>query len=249
MNNAFSLRRIARYARKHYVENARSYLYCLLAFFLLQAAAAWVFNFFYADPVSYRTTTVFLMGGYLFVITRIACRGHRDPRQQPLVDTLPVTLGERYAFIWFHTAVAAMLGYRILLAMLPVQLSVVQPHGPVVSGELNLLAWLVLYLFQSVLLIASFWTKGNPLKATIPLLAAFVGFCGLYYFGLNSLYGFLVRVPFSEIGMVWNGDSASVVCRLPAMLTEKAALVVGFGFWIGVFWLAGYFKFRERTLQ
>lgn len=44
MNNTFSLHRIFLYARKHYTENGRHYLYILLTFLLLLSVAAWYFE-------------------------------------------------------------------------------------------------------------------------------------------------------------------------------------------------------------
>lgn len=250
MNSTFSLRRILLYARKHYLENARKYLYILLAFAILQGVSFW----FYCctaerDTEVYYNLTLIYMAAFSYLIARLSCRSHRERRQMPLAYTLPVTPLEKYLFIWFNSAVVAIVYYGVMLSPF-----VVKVYCPGIPDDYFLLnmscrVWLSLVLIQSGVLLACCWAKGNPLKILLPLAVAYLLYLLAYGAILWYAFGMSSGLPFSEMCINRFSDTAVLRCELPDQLPAYGAYIILFGFWIVVCWVAAYFKFKERTLK
>lgn len=245
MNNSFSLGRTLRYARKHYVENARYYGYTLLLFLLLLAVSAWFFTIWLDTSGSFCLLILLLLTVFICLVTRISSLNHYERRKMPLSYTLPVTTAEKYLFIWFNSTVVASALFALIL--LPVAFLAGAWENLVLFSSSPV--WLFLFTVQAGLLLSCSWVKGNPLKAFLPLAGAYIAYHVLYFAVLKSAFGLAVYMPFSEVFFQLSSDTALLHYQLPGRISQNAAYTILFGFWILVAWIVGYFKFKERTLK
>lgn len=244
MNNTFSLGRTLRYARKHYVENARYYGYTLLLFLLMLSVWAWYIRTWGDTASSFTLFAVLLMIAFICLVTRISSLNHYERRITPLSYTLPVTTAEKYFFIWFNSTVVATALFGLILWP-----SVLFAHAQESLAQFfSYPAWLIIFTIQAGLLLSCSWVKGNPLKAFLPLAGAFFLYHAIYTTVLRS-WGIYAGLPFSEIGFHIDSGTAYLRWQLPEQIPQNAAYTILFGFWILVAWIVGYFKFKERTLK
>lgn len=239
MNSTFSLRRTALYARKHYTENARYYLYGLLAASLILFLVS---LFDSREPGIIRVAAAYLMMAFYYYFVRLSCRSHYERKSMTTVYTLPVTAAEKYLFIWFNTTVVATAVFGLLLWL------VTATEG-IPGSNIIYPTWLAILTVQSGLLLACCWGREYPMKQFLLLACAFILFFVLYYRGMTLTGGLFAHIPFSEIHVNARSGSAILAFPLREQLSRYGAWTMVFGYWILVSWVTGYFKFRERTLK
>lgn len=244
MNNHLSLRRMLLYARKHYIENARHYLYLFGTVTLLLAVSLWYFEIHIPKSGISAVISVMLLLIATCDAAYISCRDQLHPLSVLRSRTLPVTAAEQYLFSWFNTTVLAT-GIFVLIQWLPAAIvecpRLLQMPYP---------TWLLIYFIQAALLLACNWARTNPLKVFLPLIAGYVLFFILYYKIVRIGAGLLVTLPFSTASSIHHSSSAMLMSYpVGEQLSSNAAHTLLFGFWIVVCWIVGYFKCRERTLK
>ncbi|MEG1622457.1 MAG: hypothetical protein RR330_03685 [Alistipes sp.] len=250
-NNTISLRRIALYARKHYTENSRSYLTLLLLIFLSLLFLLWAGSPF-IDFVA-----------ILYVITGIAwiqrtCGNFYKPLQAIQAYTFPVSQAEKYLFCWFNSLIVFSLVFLLLFGIV-IAISHIQflRFFPItnVFSHINFKSLLFYFAFiHALALFSCSWTKKSPAKGYFLL------------FALATIYliiDFFIRrlMPYSD-GFVWVSSGFDPHAMIHVIGTNAILSydIVPFPYAeymifsvtavaTVVFWVVGYFKFKERTLK
>lgn len=242
MNSTFSLRRIALYARKHYVENARQYLYGIVGTILLLLSIPLFFGVLFGSR-RLDVLSALLMAAFVYYITFISCRNRSQSEE--LSSTLPVTPLEKYLFIWFNSSIVSIALYALI--QLPFAFDIGMPLLRISNeGGASLM---LIFTVQAAILLACCWAKGNPAKILLTLTGAFILFYGAYYAFMAGVIGIFPDVPFSKAYTWINSDKAILTCPLPVRLPALAGYAVLLLYWVPVCWVVAYFKFKERTLK
>lgn len=109
----FSLRRVAQYAAKHYAEYGRRYALMFGVIIVALAAMALLilakFKFFLEIEGIFQTMLVCLCAVVLGVANMSFCSLDRTTNRATLEMTLPLTLAERYAFVFLNTLIMGVL--------------------------------------------------------------------------------------------------------------------------------------------
>lgn len=109
----FSLRRVAQYTAKHYAEYGRRYALIFGVIIVALAAMALLilakFQFFLEIEVLFETALIFLFTVALVVADMSVRSLDRTTNRASLEMTLPLTLAERYAFVFFNTLIMGVL--------------------------------------------------------------------------------------------------------------------------------------------
>lgn len=242
MNNTFSLHRIFLYARKHYMENIRSYIYGLLALLIINSIYVLIFT---KQPYREEELTNLLLMAFMFYFIRISCRDSFKQEPMYLSYTLPVTALEKYLFIWFNSTIVVSALYCLVQWPFVVITNSTEYH------ILNLFygQWLLILYIQATALLSYCWIKGSPVKVFLALLGATFLFYAVYYKGIQIATGLNTTIPFSSFHTAENSDKAQLIYTFPEQMSRHTAYAIILDFWILIFWLTGYFKFRERTLK
>lgn len=244
MNNTFSLHRVALYARKHYTENSRSYLYGLLGLIGLTLLSLYYIG--NSIPLS----LLLLISCIYF--TLISSQNHYAQRSIEQSYTLPATAEEKYFFIWLNSAIAIPLATTAICLLLSSIFSIVQHKttGLLTLSNIDSMTIILFLLMQSGTLFCCSWLRGSPLKAYAIVSGILIGIFILYFTIFNKL---VLNLHYSID--ISNGtcysyiDAARISYPLANNISEQCTVTYFLGFWMVVFWVMGYFKFKERTLK
>ena len=251
LNDTFSLRRIALYARKHYAENGRYYLSVGAIVLCLLLALLLVLNdgqdFFYSVAA-----VVGVAAGASWL--HRTCRPYYKPVQANMAYMVPLTQAEKYLFCWFNSYVVWGVVFIVLL-LLVVGASHIRGFGTLhLTAPFEWFGWSVL-LACTVLHAAAFfccsWARKSPLKGYLLMGGIVIAGIVAYERLMMVLGGGIVIAPFpgsTLIAVVTAPDTTCIYCIEPfphADAVRHAVAVAAALF----FWTAGYFKFKERTLK
>lgn len=237
------MQRVMWYGRKHYLENARGYLYGALALCGLQALVIMLYG------VQIASLQTMLMGAAAVYCVQLTCRSHYDKLQSGYSYTLPVTQTEKFLFMWFNTvvvssAVILLLGFVFSWCALLFS----GDYTGLKVGEDYVILWLVFFGMQSGALFVCCWIKGSPLKGYLIILGIFLAFLFVHYWFWRRFFDFVYDIPLSQVS-AWVAFDGAVVRYSVGKLMSSSAAFAFQGLWIPVLWVAAYFKFRERTLK
>lgn len=246
MNNAFSMRRVALYAHKHYVENAHSYLYGLLVLAAMSALTLCRYTHTFCDHL------IPLLPLSSLYFTMIGCRSHYSRRAMERSYTLPASQSEKYLFTWLNTAVLSTIATFVVVWSMCALFTAIykRPIGvdfsrieftEILTG---VTAWL---LFQAAVLLSCCWNKGFPLKALAVIIGVFIACVLLAVFLLQPASGANFAVNPFDATCTLHTETARIRYTLIGGLSIPVSLTLIFGFWTLVMWATAYFKFKERT--
>lgn len=248
MNNTFSMHRVALYARKHYAENSRSYLYGLLALATMSAVALYIRPYDFNENL----LLLLLLGSAYFTMT--GSRSHYSRRAMAQSYTLPVSPAEKYLFTWFNSAVVAtvaafavVLGVCLLFSAIyerPVGLDLTHIELPVVGFAMT-----AYFLFQAAALLSCCWSIGSPIKIFLLIIGLFIAcaLIGVYSLKTSPDANFTINTFDATCSI--RSATARIRYPLAGGFSLPTNLMLLFGFWTSVMWVTAYFKFRERTVK
>lgn len=250
-NDNFSLRRIALYARKHYAENGRYYLCIGAAILTLLLVPLFILH----DGSDLYYSGAFVVG----VVAGASwlhrtCRSFYKPVEAAQAYTLPLTQVEKYLFCWVNSFLVYGLVFVLALSV-----AVVVSHIPGLdflrlTHPFEWFGWTVLCIctvLHAAALFCCSWAVKSPLKGYLLL--------GGIAFVLMMVYGRLMVLLTGQM-LVFPLPAAPVICLSESTDTLLIYLIDAFVHAQGVryavsvaaallFWTAGYYKFRERTLK
>lgn len=246
MNNTFSLCRTALYARKHYVENSRNYIYGLL---LLTAMSVLVL---YIRPYDFNENLLLLLLLSSAYFTMICCRSHYSRRAMAQSYTLPVSPAEKYLFMWFNSAVLATLASFAIILTVCLLFSAIykRPVGlNLMHIEFSLVGVCITayFFFQAGALLSCCWSKGSPIKIFLVIIGLFIA-CALI--GIYSLKTFPdTNFAINAFDATCSIRSETACIRYPLVngISTWTTIPLIFGFWTLAMWITAYFKLKERT--
>lgn len=230
------------YGRKHYLENARGYLYGALTLCGLLALMIIMFEKNFVVPQT------MIMGLAAVYCVQLTCRSHYDKLQRACSYTLPVTQGEKFLFMWFNTVVVSS-AVIILVGLVVAWCGMLFP-GFYSDFRSDLLAPLCLMFFgmQSGALFVCCWTKDSPLKGYLLILGIFLAFLMIHGWFWRYFFDLAYSLPLSWVNG-WVDNTEAILMYSVGGGVSLLASYLFMGLWIPVLWVAAYFKFRERTLK
>lgn len=250
MNKTFSFRRFALLVRKHYVETGRQHLYIAGGMFVLLVLALFVFDI--TNTYFLFAAMVFLVGGALWL--NRTCSAYYRPDEAQEAYTLPATQGEKYLFCWLNSYVVYYI-FFILIQSVTTAFSRIGAKG-MLRLEFSDLVWfgwrflLMATLFHALALFCCSWAKRNPIRGY--LLVGGIGVAALLaYVYLQTVLTEIILSPLpgSETTVVLHEGSSWLIYPIAAFRCGEVVNYVTAAAAALLFWTAGYFKFRERTLK
>lgn len=231
------------YGRKHYLENARGYLYGALA---LCALLVLVIMMYGKVIISMQTM---LMGAVAVYCVQLTCRSHYDKLQRACNYTLPVTQSEKFLFMWFNTVIVSsvaiiLVGSAVIWCtmLLPGDYSIIGLNGD------NVLLCLLFFGGQAAALFVCCWKMGSPLKGYLIVLGIFIAVLVIHSWFWRRFFNLSYGLPLSWVEGWVDNDGAILAYSVGGGVSLWASYIF-LGLWIPVLWVAAYFKFRERTLK
>lgn len=246
MNNTFSLHRVARYARKHYVENGRTYVYGILI-----TTAITAFMLYIAPYQNHESLLLPLLFGTVY-FTLACCGDHYHPRSMELNYMLPASQAEKYLFTWFNSALLATAVSVAVIWIVSTVFTAIgnKPVGPDFSQfeySVAMPAIAAYFLLQAAILFSCCRGKGTPLKGLLILIAIFAAASLAYFLSLRPAFGSNFSIDLLDASCQIHSGTARIGYPLIEGVSLSTSIAQVFGFWTLVLWVTAYFKFRERT--
>lgn len=246
MNNTFSFRRFALLVRKHYVETGRQHLYIAGGMFVLfvLVSRSEIMDFYFFASV------IFFVGGALWL--HRTCRAYYRPDEAQEAYTLPAAQGEKYLFCWLNSYLVYCILFFLMLRIGTFLHGIGVEEKPWVtySGPV----WFEFFLFAAVLhalaLFCCSWVKRNPIRGYLLVGGIAVVAMLAYTYLLTELTGIILSpLPGSKTMVLHREGSSTLLYPIAAFRCGEVVNYIAASAAALLFWTAGYFKFRERTLK
>lgn len=247
-NDSFSFRRIALYARKHYIENARFYGFTALA--ILLALLGQFLLDYNERSYSSNATALAVITGILWLNRTF--RPFYKPKMATLNYMLPLTQTEKYFFCWFNSLIAFGTIFTLLyLAAIA--------FGRITGIATPELGWfpnwysgedlIFLLLFQSLAMLVCSGAKTSPVRGYVIIWLATIMFISIYQLSLTRIVPYsdiqIFTSPCSDLKINMYLNDSYLHYRIPPLPG------VGIVYWVLIVlgWITGWKKFRERTFK
>ena len=217
--NSFSLKRVGWLFKKHYSESRNSYL--ALAFMLL--GMPFLFAIVGAGGESAVTTFKSVVPAALVYIMHITVGSLRDKHRNIVEFTTPVSVGERYAFIWLNTTVLFAIYVAICYV---VSLTITHLVFPINEG----FEWVMKGVFGS--------SRTYFGLVCIQAVVLVVNLASQKRLVLN----YIVALGLWVLGQWLISEYVPSFYRLDVLLWVNVVIVV-------VGWVSGYFILRNRQIR
>lgn len=247
-NDSLSFRRIALYARKHYMENAKFYGFTALAI-LLALLGQYLLDYNERNYSS-NAFALAIITGILWLNRTF--RPFYKPKMATLNYMLPLTQTEKYIFCWFNSLIAFGAVFTLLyLAAIA--------FGRSTGIAMPELGWFpnwydgedltYLLLFQSLAMLVCSGAKGSPVRGYVIVWLATIVFISIYQLSFHRIVPYddinIRTSPCSDLTVTMNLDDSYLDYRIPPLpgveIVYWALIILG--------WVTGWMKFRERTFK
>lgn len=268
MNDFFNFRRFANYAAKIYKENTRRYL--IFVGLMLGAELLWFLFLFIGNgqvrglkeaiimPAPMMTLILLVFGG-IFVMNEM--RPFRNRHTAVMSNTLPVSVFERYMFLWGNTTIVLMLVFTVTILLSNCSLVLfgygnIAEYWTKITGRLPNL-YVGYMLVNAVVMVAGttrFKNHRLSLLLTVMVLLplAFMPFWLPGYVSAKFCPdGFGFGPYFSTIDVAETiGATAVRYSTVPPInIFSKNIQILPIVVWTFVLWVISYFKLKELQIK
>lgn len=260
VSNSFSLRRLWMLARKHYIENGRTYLF-LLATMVIALVGVSLVALINKDEFGAFEFVMLLPEVIVpLLVAKLSMSGYYITKRQLTSFTLPATHSEKYLFAVLNTTIITVVSYALVELVASIVYGIIPPpdYDPVIVGTW-FVGWAhflgVALLFGTTMLFGCTISKDNPARGFAVVMVAYlvIGALPLLLTSpgssmwLNTQPSLPMMTTLSITNLVQEGNASVIYTTSTTMgqWVQRASDI----FLPVVILVAGYYKFKEHQMK